>query len=73
MSSYYITSIKTTPSVYITRGLIKYFFSSILTFLYYYLSITDEALLAGISVKGPIVVVGLSSRRPPALVIASIV
>ena len=34
---------------------------------------TDEALLAGTSVKGPMVVVGLSSRRPPALVIASIV
>jgi len=34
---------------------------------------TDEALLAGTSVEGPVVVVGLGSRRPPALAIASIV
>jgi len=33
VSSYYITSIKTTPSVYITRGLIKYFFSYFLILL----------------------------------------
>jgi len=33
VSSYHMTSIKTTPSVYITRGLIEHFFSYFLTLL----------------------------------------